>query len=478
MQAFVFILHQEEEDMQKKVLLYPLALGLALSPIFANGSSEAKQEGPRTVKISVWTREGDTNHWRADLAKEAAVDLNKQLAAEGKDITIDPEPYIDGGDWGGFKKKYALAADSGEAPMIVISGHEDIATWGPAGYIVPFGDSVNAVEKLAPQFSDIKDNLWHCVTWNNKIWGIPQDCEARPMFFNKTLLKQMGWTDAQVAALPQELADGSFTQEDLIATAEEAVKKGVVKQGYGYWHRPLKGGDFIQFYVTNGGHIYDAEENKLIIERDPLIKCYEFQKKCVDTGITPKSYIGTEWNIWHNAVANNQVLFFNGGTWMWADWAKNYAKGGEDALFKNIGYGYEPTGIKGVPGTTLSHPLAYLVSSPSACGSKDQDLAFRLIGLMETTERNTRHAVESGHLGVLKSQDTYKTYEDSKFLSSCAPLLQNNFFQPNHPMYGIWFDSFWTNLVSAEQGEKTPQQAADDCIKTMKADIGDQLIVR
>ncbi len=461
--------------MLKKILSVFLISIFILPIAFAAGE---KEEGPRTLTIGVWTREGDTNHWRADVAVEAAEDLNAQLKAEGSNITVVAEPYIDGGDWGGFKKKYALAADSGKAPLIIISGHEDIATWGAAGYIEPLASSVNEIKAFSEEFNDVKDNLWKSASWQGKIWGIPQDTEARPMYFNKTLLKEMGWSEEEVNNLPIRMADGSFTLYDLIETAKEAVEKGVVEPGYGYWHRPKKGGDFLQFYVAFGGEYYDANSDKLVIDREALIKCYEFQRECVVSGVTPASYIGTEWNIWHDVVSNNKALFFNGGTWMWADWAKNYVEGGEATLFKNIGYGYEPSGIRGEKGITLSHPLVYLVSSESASDSTDQEIAKRLISLMTTTERNTRHAVESGHLGILNSQDNYDEYLSSKFLSSTGYLLDNNVFQPNHPMYGIWYDSFWDNLVSAEQGEKTPQEAADDAITVMKLELEDQLIVK
>jgi inositol-phosphate transport system substrate-binding protein len=462
--------------MKKGILLFCAVL--CLSPVlFAGGASEA-ESGPRTVSIDVWTREGGVNHWRADLAVEAAEELNAQLKGEGSEITVEVNPVIDEGDWGGFKKKYSLAADAGEAPLIVISGHEDIATWGQAGYIIPMADSVAEIKGKSPEFADIFDSLWNCASWRGQVWGVPQDTEARPMYFNKTILSKMGWTDAKIAALPGEIEKGAFTLDDLLDAASEAQDKGLVEPGYGYWHRPRKGGDFIQFYKAFGGEIYDAKEDKLIIDRDALIKFYAFQRKTVTEGVTPDKYIGTDWSIWHDVVSNGKALFFNGGTWMWADWAKNYAEGGEESLFENIGYAYEPSGIKGQKGTTLSHPLIYLVSSEEAADSTDQDLAIRLIALMSTTERNTRHAVESGHLGIRNAQTDFEAYKASRFLADVTYLLDNNFFQPNHVMYGTWFDILWDGMVAAEQGEKTPEEAADQAVSLMKLEIDDQLIVR
>lgn len=463
----------------KKGLVAALLLAILLTPaLFANGKQEKAPEGPRTVTIQVWTREAGINHWRADLAIEAAEELNAQLKAEGSQITVIAEPVLDEGDWGGYRKKYSLAADAGEAPLIVCTGHEDIPTWGQAGYIVPMANSVKEIQAKAVQFADVIPSLWNSATWRGQIWGVPQDTEARPMYFNKTLLKEMGWTEAQVEALPQAIAEGSFTLYDLIATAEEAIAKGVVEPGYGYWHRPVKGGDFLQFYNAFGGEIYNAAEDKMVISRDALVDFYAFQRECVVSGITPATYIGTAWNIWHDVVSNNKALFWNGGTWMWADWAKNYAEGGEAALFENVGYAYEPTGVAGTPGSTLSHPLVYLISTEKASGSTDQALAERLIALMSTTERNTRHAVESGHLGVLQSQSSYAPYTTSEFLSNVTYLLDNNFYQPNHVLFGTWFDIIWDGVVAAEQGDKTPEQAADDVIKVMKVEMDDQIIIK
>ncbi len=460
----------------KKAAVILLLVLMAL-PVMATGSQE-ETTGPQTIKIAVWSREAGINHWRADLALEAVEELNEQLRAEGSNITVEAEAYLDEGDWGNFKKKFSLAADAGEAPAIICSGHEDIPVLSRAGYIVPVADSIPAVKKLAPQFNDVFDSLWKSSFWNGKVWGIPQDTEARPMYFSKTNLKKLGWDDERIAKLPKDMAEGRFTLDDLLATAKEAVEKGVVEAGYGYWHRPRKGGDFVQFYKAYGGDIYDSSQDKLIIDRDALVHFYDFQRRTVTSGVTPEKYIGTEWKIWHDVVANNKALFWNGGTWMWADWAKNYAVGGEETLWKNVGFGYEPSGIKGEKGSTLSHPLIYMISSEKASGNKYQDLAIRLIALMTSTERNTRHAVESGHLGILASQTDFPAYKDSQFLSEVTYLLDNNFYQPNHVMYGLWFDAFWDGMVAAEQGEKTPEQAADDAIKVMSVEMDDQLIIR
>jgi len=447
---------------------------LVVAMAFPAGQKEKAAGLPKEVTFAVWSgNAGEIDRFRVENAVEAAKVVQSALKAKGIEIAITVKPVSDPAGWADYKRKFSLAAEDGQAPYIVVSGHEDVAPWAQAGYIVPLADSVKAVQGLHPEFADVIDSLWNCTMWHGKVWAVPQDTEARPMFFSKTKLKALGWSDAQVAALPDKIKNGEFTLEDMIATCKQAVEKAVVQPGYGYWHRPLKGGDFVQYYFSYGGRIYDPATDKLVIVQKALEQWYSFQRRCVTSGITPEKYIGTAWNVWHDSVANDKVLFWNAGTWMWNDWAKNYAKGGEEQLWKNIGYALQPSGIKGKPGGTLSHPLVYMVTSEKASGDKVKDL----IAKMTTKELNTRHALESTHLAILKSQQNYQPYAQSKFLSSVTYMLNNNYYQPNHAQYGPWFDAVFNGMVAAEQGEKSPADAVKEVVTKLKLDLGDALIV-
>jgi len=457
-----------------------LILLLALPAfIFAGGQKEAaKTTGPQTVTITVWAKANNVEHWRADAATPAAEALNEELKKEGKSITVEVKPVYDNTPWGQYKNKFTMAADAGEGPDIICSGHEDVPVWAQAGYIMPLADSVSQIQGMYPQFNDVIDSLWNAGMWNGKIWAVPQDTEARPMFFSKTKLKKLGWTDAQIKGLTEKINNGQFTLDDLIKTAKTAIKKGVVKPGYGFWHRPRKGGDFMQFYYSYGGRLYDPAKDKLVLDKNALLKWYKFQRECVTSGITPKNYIGTEWKIWHDTVAHNNALFWNGGIWQWADWKTNYLNGDESILFKNVGYALIPSGVRGVKGNTLSHPLVYMVTTEKASGHKNRDLVVRLLALMTAKEINTKHALESTHLGILKSQMKYKPYLDAKFLSIVTYMLNSNWYQPNNSYYSQWFDIVWNGMSAAENGEKSPEAAADSVVKQMKVELGDNVIIK
>jgi len=301
------------------------------------------------------------------------------------------------------------------------------------------------------------------------------------MFFNKTKLLELGWSQADVDALPEKIKNGEWTLQDMITTAKAAIDKGIVEPGYGYWHRSSKGGDFLQYYYVYGGEVYDPDQDKLVVDPVALEKFYKFQRQVVEEGITPENFIGTESSIWHDTVSHGKVMFWNGGVWHWADWAANYVKdlGGQDYLFENIGYALQPAGEPGGRPGTLSHPLVYMITSESAAGEEGfYDLACAVLAKTTTPELNTLHAVGSTHLGILKSQATYPDYAENRFLSETLYMLDHNFYQPNHVMYGPWYDIVYDYMVKAENGEMDPSAAATAAVAQLQSELGDVLIVK
>ena len=464
--------------MKRKILIFLVLLLIIPFFAFAKGNGEEVTEGPREVTLRIWTKAGDTELWRGKAAIEAAIELNKELESEGIVVTVEADQS--GASWGDYTKKFTLAAEAGKGPDILLAGHESIALFGTTGYIVPIAESVKEIKAMAPEFDDVIESLWDVTSWRGQIWGVPQDTEARAMFFSKTKLKELGWSDAKIAALPDEIAKGNFTLDDMIATGKEAIAKGVVEPGYGYWSRPKPGGDFIQYYMAYGGELYDAEQDKLVIVKDALLEWFKFNRRIVTEGVTPKNYIGTDWGIFHSTVSHGQALFWNGGIWHWAEWATQHVQdlGGQTYLFENFDYALQPSGIRGVEAQQLSHPLVYVVVSEKASGSSNQDLVVRLLQKMTTKELNTKHAVGSTHLGILKSQADYAPYKADRLLSESLYMLDYAFFQPNHPYYGSYFSALMTNLESVQNAALTPEEGVKAVIEVLEAEIGDALIIK
>jgi len=396
---------------------------------------------------------------------------NAALAEAGDDRRIELEIIQDNADWGDYKTEFELASDAGKAPDIVCSGHEHIGDWGPAGYLV----DVTAMLGDYPEFDDVIDALWASTEWNGSRWGVPQDAEARPLYYNKTLLAELGWSDADIESLPDRIMSGEFTWEDMFDTAEEAVNAGVIAEGNGWWHRPKNGGDFLYYYYAAGGEIV-GEGDALIFDKAAALKVYEKLYAAVDRGILSDTRLDGDWTGWHTGITNGDVLFMFGGSWNWAEWFSNYVvdRGGEDYLWEHFGFAAIPGMANGTGDpTTLTHPLIYMISS----ASEHPDLALLLISKASVKELNTDYAIASGHLGILKSQAEYGPYISAKFLTQVLPLLEVTTFLPNSPHWSAWSNGYYEGILAAESGFSA-EDALEVAVDYLQNELGENVIIR
>ncbi len=379
-----------------------------------------------------------TEEWRCNNFAEVEEQVEADLG-----IDLNLELIQDNLDWGPYKQEFQLSAEAGEA-----------------------------LDDLIPQFPEFEDvvpSLWESMKGpDGKIYGVPQDAEARPLYFSKLLLKDLGWSDEEIEGLPARIESGEFTFDDMLATAQEAIELGIVEEGNGYWHRPRNGPDFLYFYYGMGGEVLD-EDGNMVFDTEAALDVYKLLESARESGVMAGKHLGIEWADWHTAVSSAEnVLFWTGGTWNWGDWAANYVVdlGGEDYLFENIGFGLVPALKTGSP-ITLTHPLAYMISA----SSEYPEVAMALLAAITTPEANNRHAIDSAHLGILNAQLASDEYQEARFLSLAHPMLEYTTFIPNHPNWGAWSEAYWTGIQSVESGEMSAEAALDVVVNRLQNEV-------
>lgn len=453
---------------RSRIIVVALAVGL-----FLVGGAISYAQETETVTITFRGRaKPPMENWRGDNLVLAAVQLNVDLKAAGDPRRVEIELIQDNMDWGPFLSEFVLGYGAGEAPDIWLTGHEFIGAQAEAGRII----ALDEMMKEFPIFNLIIDGLWDSTRYKGKIWGIPQDAEARPLYFNKTLLKKVGWSNAEIAVLPGKIEKGEFTLYDMLETAREAVAMGVVEMGNGFWTRPSNGPDFTALYYAFGGETIDSATGKLVFDTTAGLKYYKFFYDAVET-YGSMGGLGLGWSdAWHPGVSGSKVLFWIGGTWQWAEWAEIYLKdvGGETWMWENFGLGLIPAAEKGGKPNTLTHPLAYLISSQS----KYPDLALALIAKVTNYGPNTRHAIASTHLGILKDQTEYKFYKKSRLLSETLYMLDYTTFLPNNPYWGPYSTITYEALAATVGGDFTPDEAVDFVVDGLQRELGDKVIIR
>ena len=207
--------------------------------------------GSQVVKITAWTIGPDAPSFnRRDNLIAAADGLNKALEKEGSPQRVQVEATFEsGGTWDAYKQKFTLAAEAKQGPDIILSGHEDLAAWSTAGYVIALDDMLKKYEQ---QFADVYPSLWPAMKYKGKTYAIPQDTEARPMYYRKDLLAKLGWPKEKIDGLPDAVKKGEWAWPDLVDTAKEAISKNVIEAGKGWYHRPSRGPDFYEIVLSAG----------------------------------------------------------------------------------------------------------------------------------------------------------------------------------------------------------------------------------
>ena len=450
-----------------------ILLGVVFAMVAAACTSSDTAEDSGLVTIVARCKANPpTEDGRCNNLLKGVVDVNAQLAADGDDRIVEVKIIQDNADWGDYKTEFELASQAGEAPDIMVSGHEDVGAWATSGIIVDLTDQIGDFA----EFDDVIPSLWASTELDGKRYGVPQDAEARPMYYRKDLLAQLGWSQAEIDALPADLASGAFTWEDMFDTAEAAVAAGVVEPGNGWWHRPTNGPDFLYYYYAAGGELLDSS-GALIYDTAAAEQVYALMGDAVSRDILVGTRLDGDWTNWNTGVASGDVLFWYGGSWQWADWAANYIAdlGGEEYLFENTGFGPIPALAGGInEPITLTHPLLYMVSSDS----ENQDLALLVISKATTKELNTEYAVASGHLGILESQASYEPYTSAAFLSAVAPILEYTTFLPNSPFFSAWSEGYFLGLSAVESGDLSPAEAVQVVVDQLENELGDNVIIK
>ncbi|WP_144409628.1 extracellular solute-binding protein [Martelella endophytica] len=420
--------------------------------------------------ITVWA--GGTNpteNYRLDNIELAADLLEREAAINGEELTINIEKQSWSG-WDDFRQAVTLAGEAGNGPNILVAGHDDIPTWSKSGLLRPIGDYIYT--DTYP-LSQIYPNLWDVVTYNGQIWGVPQDAEARVMYWSIPGLKAIGWSDAEIADLPAKVKSGEFTLYDMLDAVKKMQDEGAVAAGDGFAPRPSNGGDYWQFYQSFGGEIADEESGKLVLDKQAMQDFYTFFADAVDDGVVSSTYLGLPWDTWHGSVVEGKYGVWHGGSWHYAQWTR---QNGMTDFFDKVQYTLIPAGNENGRANSITHPLAYLLT---AQGSEDEaEIAAELIARASSPELNAFHAVKSGHLAIGEDEVNVPLYANDRWLSEASAFLPDANATPNNVNVGIFQNDMFAGLESVWTGTATPEQAVNDLEAKLHADVGDDLIVR
>jgi inositol-phosphate transport system substrate-binding protein len=438
------------------------------SAIVAMTAAAATGAVAQDVTISVWSGGTSPNDvYRVDAIDIAADILEREAAIRGEtlNITVEKTPYA---GWDDFKQALTLSAEAGTAPQIIVSGHEDIAPWSQSGLIVPIEDYVDLDSW---PLSDIYPNLMEIASYGGTVYGIPQDAESRPFFFWKPHMLAIGYTEADLEALPTRIQNGEYTLANVLEDAKKMQDAGLVEPGYGFYPRFSNGPDFWQFYTSFGGVM--EEDGKLVFDKAAMTRFYQFFVDAVNTGVTKKNHIGMPGDQWWAEVAAGKAGIWHGGTWHYARYVNQE---GLTDFFGNVAFSLIPAG-EGGKANTLTHPLVYLITSGH--DEATTNIAAQLITIASEPRINTLHAIKSAHLGIAQSQSSIDLYAQDRWAREATEkLLPHANAMPNNSDFGAYWNVMWKNLEAAWTGTKTVDAAIADAEAELSSTLGDAIVIR
>ena len=445
------------------------AVAVVLGIVLVAGAGPSVTGAPaREVTIRAAVRADASGPDRAVNLKRAVDRLN----AKGGDVTIRlqlDEPPTPGLADETTRLMRVFAA--GEGPDIYAIAHEFVGMFAKAGHALILDEMV---KRYPETYNDFFPSQWTSVKHRGRIYGIPQDTEARMVYFRIDRLRQFGWSDAQIKALPERVQKGEFSLTDMAELAQQVKDRGLVE--WGFFHRPTRGPDYYQIILAFGGRLQDEKTGKLVLDRSATLDFLRFLHDNVYRyKITPSGMTNIPWrSILGPFSAEGKVQFIMGGIWQSGEFIRDYGVTKDpNEFFSRIDWTLIPSGRKGGKPVTLSHPIIYVVSARS----REKDAAFRVVTEASSTDLNAIHSVNSYHIAIRKAVTQTAEYRNHVWLNRATPLLEYATFIPNHEDFGRYDQIIYEAIQAVETNRLTPDAALQFIETQMRLQIGDQLAV-
>lgn len=424
-----------------------------------------------TVQLELWSRADPSGPLRAENVVKAAERLNQELVSEGSDKRV--EVVVRESPAANFDEdslQLLRVFGIGEGPDMFIAAHEWICAFQSEGFVLKLDDYV---AKYPEHFGTIFPSLWESGKCPDGTYGIPQDAEARMFFYNKKLLREAGYDEAFVEALPERTLSGDLTMDELLEIAKQVVDKTDAE--YGILHRPSKGPDYIMVFQAYGNGFVDPATGNLLLEREKLVDAFGWFERGVEMGVITPNNTSMEFDALRAEFYEKQ----NAPFWMYGIWdLGSYAfptyglPSDEEGFFADWGWIAVPAVQKGGSPGSLTHPIIYAV----AADTEEPDLAVRLLGHASAADLNTDHAVTTTHIGIRPEQTEDPRYAEAWPLARATELLEITKFLPNNPQFGDLNGIVYTAIQGVETGRLTSEMAADFVIDEATSALDDVIV--
>jgi maltose/maltodextrin transport system substrate-binding protein len=374
--------------------------------------------------LFAWTN-GELSIW---------VDPDRQHALESviQKFTNDTGIKVTAGTPEDTPESFAMAAQVGKGPDIVIWAHDKVGEWADAGIIAPIDVPQELLNKFLPK-------AWEAVAHRGLLWGYPIALETVSLIYNKALLD---------VPPPAELSELVGLNEEIKKTHPGATAiLWDYKSPYYSWG----------ILASAGGYVFgkrdkDYDLQDVGVANPGAIKGLTEIINLIQAGVLPKSVSYSEVE---DLMGRGKLAMMISGPWAWSDLTKS-----------GIDFGVAPIpGVAGHPGRPfVGVSLAYLNRS-----SPNQDLAKDFLEHYVLTDEGLTAMDRGKPLGIpaLISLEE-KMVKNNPLLQELKVCLDNGEVMPNVPQMGRFFSALGTALQIATEGRASPEAALREAAANMR----------
>lgn len=381
-----------------------------------------------------------------DAVVDAGARLNERYAAEGKNIVVEFEKDYQRIDWTEYATNVIFADKSGEGPDIFTLDSEIIYDFYSAGVLSDVSELMSG---------DFVEGAYNSFMIDGKAWAMPFDLPVRAIYYNKTALNQIGWSDDEIAALPQKVANGEFTFEEFMALCQEVQEKGAVK--YGMLHRPGYGNDFLDIMQTLGGTYH--QDGKLVFDEQGITRLFQFLYDNANvTKITPPDLNQMGWETINTMVGDGSAFSYYGPVYssLYVAGAvdktpEELAEGVEYLMFPKSEYRTEPS-VTAAPSGMAINP-----------NTKHMDVCLDLLReVAKSPDLLARHGGEIFSLSSVAAANQESAITENPILKNIGYMADHAAAEPALDGMVTFTSEMHKQIVQLELGLIEPEKAVSD----------------
>ncbi len=426
-----------------------------------------------TVDIKLWMRSDKALKEMGPTVVRAAESLNKSLESDGDDRRLNVNiHYNRSKGWDEDVLQYLRSDSVNRGADIYVGAHEWLASLAESGSAMALDKEIKKHPEL---FGDMVDWVWPTVTYQEQLWGVPFLPEARMVFFNKQMLRDIGKSEVFIASLPSKVDSGEFTLYDLSALTKEVMDAGKAK--YGVLHRPNTGPDFLMNMRSFGFQAQDEASGKLMVNQRALEDFLSWIDSNAKGNITPKNNTSMSWDVVHRAFGEGEAFAKIHGIWGVPQMIKlGISEDNEESYYSNVGWMNIPSAVKGEKPFNMSHPLTMSVNPKT----DDKELAVRLIGEILKAENYTPMATGAGYLAIHKQEQQSEAYQKAWISRNGSELLENSevLAMPIHPALAKYNDILFRGIQGVETGRLSAKDATKFVVDRMNTEMSEDVIIK